>query len=134
MSIPIFDNATSNETSGYHYGWFHFALRERVRQANGGSSANMVMWRSVSGTAGRDLFDKWVTAYKSDTSSDPQRVKVLRAKPKDAVDGCYDKATPPHSSPIRCRSAASRCRSAASSIRCTRTRARKRADRWPPTS
>ncbi len=28
-SIPIFDNATSNETGGYHYGWFHFALRER---------------------------------------------------------------------------------------------------------
>ena len=32
-SIPIFDNATSNETGGYHYGWFHFALRERLRKA-----------------------------------------------------------------------------------------------------
>ncbi len=36
-----------------------------------------------------------MAAYKADTSSDPQRVKVLRAKPADAVDGCYDKATPP---------------------------------------
>jgi len=94
-AIPIFDNATSNETGGYHYGWFHFALRERVRQANNGNSDTMVMWRSVSGNAGRELFDRWVAAYKDDTSSDPQRVKVLRAKPADAVDGCFDTATPP---------------------------------------
>src|SRR5262245_11999668 len=95
MSIPILDNATSNETGGYHYGWFHFALRERVRQANGGSSDNMVMWRSISGDAGPKLLEKWIVAYKADTSTDPQRVKVLRAKPKDAVDGCFDKSTPP---------------------------------------
>jgi hypothetical protein len=94
-SIPIFDNATSNEEARYHYGWFHFALRERLRQASGGSSENMVMWRSVSGSRGRDLFDRWVTDYKADTSTDHQRVKVLRAKPKDAVDGCFDKSAPP---------------------------------------
>ncbi len=94
-SIPIMDNATSNEASGYHYGWFHFALRERVRKANGGSSDNMVMWRSISGNAGQEMFDAWVTAYKADTSSDPQRVKMLRAKPKGITDGCYDKSTPP---------------------------------------
>lgn len=94
-SIPIFDNATSNETGGYHYGWFHFALRERVRQANGGSSDNMVMWRSISGDKGRDLFDAWVTAYKADPTNDSQRAKVLRWKPKDAKDGCFDKSTPP---------------------------------------
>jgi len=94
-SIPILDNATSNETGGYHYGWFHFALRERVRQANGGSSDNMVMWRSISGEAGPRLLEKWIVAYKADTSNDPQRAKMLRAKPKEAVDGCYDKSTPP---------------------------------------
>jgi hypothetical protein len=94
-SIPIFDNATSTETGGYHYGWFHFALRERIRQANGGSSANMMMWRSVAGSAGQELFDQWIAAYKSDTSNDPQRVRVLRAKPRGAVDGCYNTATPP---------------------------------------
>jgi hypothetical protein len=94
-SIPILDNATSNETGGYHYGWFHFAVRERLRQATGGNSDNMVIWRSVSGSRGQELFDKWMAAYKSDTSADPQRAKVLRAKPKEAVDGCYDKAEPP---------------------------------------
>jgi hypothetical protein len=94
-SIPIFDNATSNETGGYHYGWFHFALRERLRQANGGNSDNMVMWRSVDAAAAKNVFDQWMVAYKSDSSADPQRTKVLRAKPQDAADGCYDKSTPP---------------------------------------
>jgi hypothetical protein len=94
-SIPILDNATSNEAGGYHYGWFHFALRERVRQANGGSSDNMVMWRAISGDIGPKLLEKWIVAYKADASNDSQRVKVLRAKPKEAVDGCYDKSTPP---------------------------------------
>lgn len=94
-SIPIVDDATSNETERYHYGWFHYALRERLREGNGGDSSNMVMWRSTVGTATRDLLDKWMVAYKSDTSPDPQRVKVLRAKPKEGVEGCYDKSTPP---------------------------------------
>jgi Tannase-like family of unknown function (DUF6351) len=49
-AIPIVDNATSIEDERYHYGWFHFALRERLRQANGHAD-NMVMWRSVSGSS-----------------------------------------------------------------------------------
>jgi hypothetical protein len=91
-AIPIFDNAASNEEGRYHYGWFHFALRERVRKANGGNADNMVMWRSVSGARGRELFDRWMVAYKSDTSNDSPRTKVLRARPEDGRDGCFDKS------------------------------------------
>ena len=94
-SIPIFDNATSNEGGGYHYGWFHYALRERLRKAAGGHSENLVMWRAVNGDAGRQLFDRWMLAYTSDTSNAPQIDKVLRAKPASGVEGCYDKSTPP---------------------------------------
>jgi hypothetical protein len=93
-SIPIVDNATTNEAGGYHYGWFHFAVRDRLRQANGNSD-NMVMWRSTSAPAAQALFDQWMVAYTSDKSVDPQRVKVLRAKPAQGVEGCYDKSTPP---------------------------------------
>jgi hypothetical protein len=93
-SIPIFDNATSTETERYHYGWFHFALRERLRQANGNAD-NMVMWRTVSGSDAEKLFTRWMEAYKSDSSADPQRVKVVRARPQAGVEGCYDRATPP---------------------------------------
>jgi hypothetical protein len=94
-SIPVFDDATSNETGGYHYGWFHFAVRDRIRQANGGNSDNMVMWRSSSAQAAKDVFDRWMVAYKSDTSGDPQRVKVIRSRPMGGVEGCYDRSTPP---------------------------------------
>ncbi len=92
--IPIFDNATSTETARYHYGWFHFALRERVRKANG-DTANMVMWRSTSGAEGQRVFDAWMTAIAADRSSDSRRARTLRAKPAEARDGCFDRATPP---------------------------------------
>jgi hypothetical protein len=55
----------------------------------------MVMWRGPSTSGVQALFDSWVAAYKADRSSDPGPVKVRRAKPKTAVDGCYDQATPP---------------------------------------
>jgi hypothetical protein len=55
----------------------------------------MVMWRSTSAPAAQALFDQWMVAYTSDKSADPQRVKVLRAKPAQGVEGCYDKSTPP---------------------------------------
>lgn len=94
-SIPIFDNAASNETGGYHYGWFHFALRERVRKANGGSDDTMVMWRNISGNKGREVFDRWMDAYIADTSAISARERVLKNRPADAINGCYDLATPP---------------------------------------
>lgn len=94
-SIPIVDNATSNEAGGYHYGWFHFALRERLRKARGGRSDNMVMWRSTSNRAERTLFDSWMAAYTSDRSGDSVLERVLKAKPAQAVEGCFDKETPP---------------------------------------
>lgn len=93
-SIPIIDNATSRETARYHYGWYHFATRERLRQVNGNSD-NFMMWRSVSGTEAQKLFDQWMLAYKTDSSAASQREKVLKARPAAAVDGCFDKSTPP---------------------------------------
>ncbi len=93
-SIPIVDNANSNEREAYHYGWFHWALRERLRQANGHSD-NMVMWRNTTAESTQALFDRWMEAYKADTSTDTPRVKVARARPTDAADGCFDTSTPP---------------------------------------
>lgn len=94
-SIPIVDNATSNEAGGYHYGWFHFALRERLRQARGGRSDNMVMWRSTNGGAERRLFDTWMTAFSADRTEAARLDRVLRARPANGVDGCFDRSAPP---------------------------------------
>lgn len=79
-SIPIFDNGQTREEAGYHYGWFHFAVRDRLRKAKGGSSDNFVMWRSNNAEAAQRFFDRWMTDH---------------VKPVDFVEGCWDKATPP---------------------------------------
>ena len=70
------------------------AVRDRLRQANGNSD-NMVMWRNTTPAAAQVAFDKWMVAYKSDSSNGTQLEKVLRNKPKEAVEGCFDKSTPP---------------------------------------
>jgi hypothetical protein len=88
-SIPIVDNGAANDASGYHYGWFHYAVRERLRAANGDSS-NFVFWRgAVPAAATLELFEDWMNAYKSDDSDAPQIEKVLRAKPGNGVEGCW---------------------------------------------
>ncbi len=108
-SIPVFDTSgLFDDDQLYHYQHHHFAVRERMRQANG-SVDNHVMWRGglnifeVLGTpspAGAALanavateswkaFVQWVAAVKADASDAPNRVKVIRDKPAGLVDGCW---------------------------------------------
>jgi hypothetical protein len=87
--IPVFDvSGIVNDDSGYHYQWFHFALRERMIQANGNAD-NHVMWRGspVPADPAWTAFINWVQAYKSDAGGGTQRDKVIRNKP--IGDGCW---------------------------------------------
>jgi hypothetical protein len=122
-AIPVFDAtagiALYDEDAGYHYQWFHFAVRERLKQANG-SAANHVMWRGglsiaeaarafASGQISPEskafasklsadswnAFIRWVTATKADTSTLSRRAKTIRDKPVDLVDGCWTKGAAP---------------------------------------
>ena len=93
--IPVFDvTGIYNDDGGYHYQWFHFALRERMLQANG-DTANHVMWRGnpVPAETAWGVFIDWVRAYKADTSGGSQRARVIAQKPAGAVDGCWTDAT-----------------------------------------
>ena len=73
-SIPVFDDGAYNDAGGYHYQWFHFAIRERIAQQNG-SADNHVMWRGpVQAARAWDVFVNWV---------------ATKRKPSDAVDGCW---------------------------------------------
>ena len=90
-SIPVFDvSGIYNDDNGYHYQWFHFAMRERMLQANG-DTKNHVMWRGnpVPADTAWASFIQWVVAYKADTAAGTQRDKVARNKPAAAVDGCW---------------------------------------------
>lgn len=92
--IPVFDvSGIYNDDSGYHYQWFHFALRERMLQANG-DTRNHVMWRGnlVPADTAWAAFMRWVVAYKADAGAGTQREKVIRDKPADVVDGCFNSA------------------------------------------
>jgi hypothetical protein len=91
-SIPIVDvTGTYNDDAGYHYQWFHFAMRERLR-LNNGDASNHVMLRGLPVPYDRtfDAFAAWLDKYKSDEGPGSQREKVIRAK--TMTDGCYDQA------------------------------------------
>jgi len=90
-SMPVVDiSGIYNDDDGYHYQWFHFALRERLLAANG-SADNHVMWRGNPVPIDRawDVFVAWVAAYTFDHGAGTDRDKVLRHRPAAAVDGCW---------------------------------------------
>lgn len=94
-SIPVFDyTGIFNDDGGYHYQWFHFAMRERMIEANGNAD-NYVMWRGnpVPFDAAWSTFIEWVSNVATDTSHRSQREKAIHDKPGAAVDGCWSSPT-----------------------------------------
>lgn len=94
-SIPVFDvSGIYNEDNAYHYQWFHFAQRERMRKANG-DTRNHVMWRGnpVPADTTWSTFIDWVAAYVADNGKGTQKQRVVRNKPANAVDGCWSSPT-----------------------------------------
>jgi hypothetical protein len=88
--IPVFDMGSYNDTSGYHYQWYRFAIRERLRESNG-DVGNHVMWRgsSVPFANAWALLTKWVGAVKADDSDISEHQKVINNRPAELVDGCW---------------------------------------------
>jgi uncharacterized tannase-like protein DUF6351 len=88
-SIPVFDDGAYNDERGYHYQWFHFAIRERMARQNGNAD-NHVMWRGpVQAERAWSVFVDWVAAATADRSTVSARLKAIRHKPPQAVDGCW---------------------------------------------
>jgi uncharacterized tannase-like protein DUF6351 len=98
-AIPIIDFGFYNEAAAYHYQWHHFAVRQRLIEANG-SAENHILWRGDDATSvplnhAFAVMTQWVTAIKNDHSHIPLRQKVIRNRPAEARDGCYDANVPP---------------------------------------
>jgi hypothetical protein len=90
-AIPVFDlSGIYNDDGGYHYQWFHFALRERMREANG-DTRNHVMWRGsqIPFDKAWATFAQWMEAIRADRATGTARQKTIRARPAAAVDGCW---------------------------------------------
>ena len=93
--IPVFDiSGIYNDDGGYHYQWFHFALRQRLAVASGGA-ANHVMWRGdpVPFDKAWATFVAWEEAVAADASGLSPREKTIRDKPAAARDGCWTSPT-----------------------------------------
>ena len=88
-SIPVFDDGAYNDERGYHYQWYHFAIRERIAKQNGNAD-NHVMWRGpVQAEAAWPVFIQWVANFKADTSTASPHDKAVKARVGAAVDGCW---------------------------------------------
>jgi len=93
-SIPLVDiTGIYNDDSGYHYQWIHFATRERMAEANGDAQSH-VMWRgNVPYPAAWSMFIAWVEAVSNDRARGSAHDKIVRNKPANAVDGCWQSTT-----------------------------------------
>lgn len=71
-------------------------VRERMRNANG-HVGNRAEWLELSsngiGAPNPELsfsvMDQWLTRVEADTSGDPLSVKIVRNRPQEAADGCF---------------------------------------------
>jgi hypothetical protein len=89
--IPVFDvSGIYNDDGGYHYQWFHFALRDRLVHANG-DARNHVTWRGdpVPFDKAWPAFIGWVEKVHADAAPGGPRQKTLRDRPAALVDGCF---------------------------------------------
>jgi hypothetical protein len=98
-SIPIIDFGSYNDTSGYHYQWYHFAVRERLAQMNGNAN-NYVMWRgdnktNIPVTKAGDVMAQWIAAIKADKRPGSAQEKMARNRPAAATDGCFNTSPTP---------------------------------------
>jgi hypothetical protein len=92
--IPVFDvSGIYNDDGGYHYQWYHFAVRERMRQANG-DTRNHVMWRGnpVPLEKSWPAFISWMEAIAADKSARSPREKTIANRPASLSDGCWKDA------------------------------------------
>ncbi len=109
-NTPIIDYRayTDAQANGDQHSRVHtFSTRDRLIRANGNAD-NQIIWTEdnrfglMSFNSPRVMdaitqMERWLTTLKADTSNDPRRVKVLRAKPAGLVDTCWS----PDATPVR---------------------------------
>jgi hypothetical protein len=93
-TTPIIDERSYLDDSGnFHTSYYSFVMRERLRRDNGHSN-NYVLQRHGSGTSlaseNLALMDEWLTNLALDSSAGDLADRVVRAKPAELVESCYD--------------------------------------------
>lgn len=96
-NLPEIDDRTGSQMddTGFHPAMESFAYRARLDKTNGQHDTEILRLArpGVTGFPTQfDLMRQWLDKLAADTSSDPQSVKVRRAKPAGLQDGCYTTA------------------------------------------
>jgi hypothetical protein len=100
-NVPMIDLRGSSNINDIHTDFHSHSMRARLDEANGGHG-NQLIWTWPSGIVPPAainqkaflLMDRWVAAIEADDSGRPQRFKVLRNKPTDAIDLCWSSTNP----------------------------------------
>lgn len=94
--VPIIDaRSYADMTGDFHESYHSFKARARLVRTNGHADNQVILRGQGAGYAGVPAqylaqMDRWLTAIAADTSSIPNAQKVVRAKPADLVDACWD--------------------------------------------
>jgi Tannase-like family of unknown function (DUF6351) len=96
--VPILDARTYTDNVVDIHTYIHsYVVRERLRE-NTGHAKNHVMWRSGGAgsapmtAAARTTMAAWLDNIAADDSRHSKSKKVVRAKPAEAIDGCWTTA------------------------------------------
>jgi hypothetical protein len=96
--VPILDIRTYTDNVVDIHTYIHsYVVRERLRE-NAGSASNQVMWRAAPTSSGamtaqaRVTMAQWLDNIAADDSRHSSSKEVVRAKPPEAVDACWDPA------------------------------------------
>jgi hypothetical protein len=82
-----------DDTGNFHTSYYSFVMRERLRRDNGHADNYVLQRHASSLSLGMDnlrMMDRWLSNLALDTSGDPLATKVVRAKPPELVESCYD--------------------------------------------
>ncbi|MGE0159477.1 MAG: DUF6351 family protein [Gemmatimonadales bacterium] len=91
---PIIEERSYLDPTGnFHTSYYSFVTRERLRRDNGHAD-NYVLQRHGQGMSlgmeNLSMMDRWLSNLALDASVDPLAAKVVRAKPAELVESCYD--------------------------------------------
>jgi hypothetical protein len=96
--VPSIDARTDNNPEA-HQNSMPLVTRARMVRSNGNSASQVLWFEAEPGAFGMPtparaeesfvVMDKWLAAMERDTSGAPLEDKVLRHKPKEAVDACW---------------------------------------------
>ena len=92
---PIIEERSYLDPTGnFHTSYYSFVMRERLRRDNGHADNYVLQRHASSGPSlaaeNLAMMDRWLSNLALDASGDPPATKVVRAKPAEAVESCYD--------------------------------------------